>query len=73
MPADSTVVGVPAREVLVQPEDKKKVFDNDFEAYGVSSAANDPVEVRLNTLIKKIHEQDQEIESLKRRLNYKDS
>ena len=73
MPADSTVVGVPAREVAVQPDDTGKNYDNDFEAYGVSSPANDPVEVRLNALIKKIQEQDQEIELLKKRLNYKDN
>ena len=73
VPADSTVVGVPAREVLVQPDDAEKVYDNNFEAYGVSSPANDPVEVRLNALIRKIHEQDQEIELLKRRLNHKDN
>ena len=73
VPADSTVVGVPAREVLVQPNDTKEVYSNNFEAYGVSSPANDPVEVRLNALIRKIQEQDQEIELLKRRLNHKDN
>ena len=73
VPADSTVVGVPAREVVVQPDDTGKNYDSEFEAYGVSSPANDPVEVRLNTLIKKIQEQDQEIELLKKRLNYKDN
>ena len=72
VPADSTVVGVPAKEVLVQPDDCEKVYDNNFEAYGVSSPAIDPVEVRLNALIRKIQEQDQEIELLKRRLNHKD-
>ena len=73
VPADSTVVGVPAREVLIQPNDTKEVYSNNFEAYGVSSPANDPVEVRLNALIRKIQEQDQEIELLKRRLNHKDN
>ena len=73
VPADSTVVGVPAREVLVQPNDTKELYSNNFEAYGVSSPANDPVEVRLNALIRKIQEQDQEIELLKRRLNHKDN
>ena len=63
----------PAREVLVQPNDTKEVYSNNFEAYGVSSPANDPVEVRLNALIRKIQEQDQEIELLKRRLNHKDN
>ena len=73
VPADSTVVGVPAREVFVQPGDTEKVYDNNFEAYGVSSPANDPVEVRLNALIRKIQEQDQEIELLKKRLGHKDN
>ena len=73
VPADSTVVGVPAKEVLVQPNDTKEVYSNNFEAYGVSSPANDPVEVRLNALIRKIQEQDQEIELLKRRLGHKDN
>ena len=73
VPADSTVVGVPAREVFVQPNDGEKVYDNNFEAYGVSSPANDPVEVRLNALIRKIQEQDKEIELLKKRLGHKDN
>ena len=30
VPADSTVVGVLAREVLVQPNDTEKIYDNDL-------------------------------------------
>ena len=72
VPADSTVVGVPAREVCSTRRYRKSLRQN-FEAYGVSSPANDPVEVRLNALIRKIQEQDQEIELLKKRLGHKDN
>ena len=71
--ANSTVVGVPAREVLAQLDGKEKVHSSDFEAYGVSSPVNDPIEVRLNSLIKKIQEQDEEIELLKTKLGHKDN
>ena len=54
------------QEVLSSIRRYGKNYDNNFEAYGVSSPANDPVEVRLNALIKKIQEQDQEIELLKK-------
>ena len=71
--ANSTVVGVPAREVLAQLDGKEKVHSSDFEAYGVLSPVNDPIEVRLNSLIKKIQEQDEEIELLKTKLGHKDN
>ena len=67
------MVGVPAREVIVPSDEEEKVHVGDFEAYGVSSPVSDPVEVRLNTLIKKIQQQDREIKTLKKKLNHKDN
>jgi hypothetical protein len=64
-------VGVPAREVI----DEYKEHNNDsvsFSAYGVSSSANDPIELKINSLMKKIQDQENELALLKKKLSQSD-
>ena len=71
VPADSTFVGVPAREVI--DDYKEHNIDSvSFSAYGGSSAANDPIELKINSLMKKIQDQDHELALLKKKLNQSD-
>lgn len=71
VPADSTFVGVPAREVI--DDYKEHNIDSvSFSAYGVSSAANDPIELKINSLMKKIQDQDHELALLKKKLSQSD-
>ncbi|OUW05557.1 MAG: serine O-acetyltransferase [Betaproteobacteria bacterium TMED156] len=67
---NTTVVGIPAREILKDHTSEKK-FDKDFHAYGVSGSMKDPLDERLDEFNKMLADQQKEIENLKTRLKTK--
>jgi serine O-acetyltransferase len=68
VPKDTTVIGVPGREVVARNDDEKKrhkiAQKMGFDAYGATQDMPDPVANTLNRLLDHIHLMDDRIEKL---------
>lgn len=74
VPADATVVGIPAH--IVDPKSKAAAAERDkiaykmgFHAYGATTDMPDPIAYAINHMLDHIHVMDRQIETLQKALN----
>ncbi len=74
VPADATVVGIPAH--IVDPKSKAAAAERDkiaykmgFHAYGATTDMPDPIAYAINHMLDHIHAMDRQIETLQKALN----
>jgi serine O-acetyltransferase len=68
---DTTVVGIPARIIVKTQSPEKDSEHLNFHAYGVSGAMKDPVDEKLELITKVLKEQEEEIKTLRAKLESK--
>ncbi len=78
VPADATVVGVPGHIIVKRDAGDKKAKREamakkiGYEAYAESKDMPDPIQNALDTILDHLHKTDEEMETLKKRLQHMD-
>ncbi len=74
VPADTTVVGVPAREVMksnITQENREKIAEKmGFDAYGATQDMTDPVANTVNRMLDHIHKMDERMNKMCKQMQH---